>query len=613
MTKEMTITGPRRLLADYLEACIHRSFTNEADMLLQDGLVSREERIALSAAIGSALNTFRTSLSPDIVARAFPEHEHDAPMAMSYSIKNALKGIEQSLRNWINPVVEEKEFDASAWDGSAGRWSTAEAYCSDCLIDTNPSGQKKVKSNCHLPYRNPGSKAINKNALRAIGAGAHGISALKGVSPADKKKAANWVISNWKSAFGTTAPAGMYRIVGKTPPSSATKSAFQLLKSKTGDLYALLIYSNKWEDREEDIIAEAAHERYAKMVNEHGFRPQMTPFHQPSLPKEFWLKVYAKYKDDIPKLNEIVRKVYRDLTGFAFAEADRIVVMNGFSIMVGKVYPDMVDVAEKLADMPDVGSSHSFVVTDFSRRENGGMLMNDYWTFEGSPLPRSRAANPLTALSIEEKAMEQVMKLTSEDEAWMTDLLGSERFDALRDKTGALAGTLDAILAFKATTAPEEDEDTSDDEDMSNTPAAEKKDGDTETPEEEQPATPDIQAILPTLMPEVMKALNVPELQRVIGELVASKKELTDKVADLESKLETANKELTKVQKSADEQIAEQLVPLTWGLNFAQPSKSTENVVPETEVKETAPKLPAAAAKDGEFNALGVGLWDHFQ
>lgn len=616
MSKEMTANGPRRLLIDYLEACIHQAFTMDADHMLQEGLISREERISLSSAIGNALDTFRSQVSEDMKMRAFPDHEHDGPEVVSYSLGKVISDLGQSLRGVFSLLADSKEFDTSPWDGSAGRWPTAEAYCSDCLIDTNPAGEKKTKDRCHLPYRSPGSKSINKNALRAIGAGARSISALKGVSPEDKKKAANWVISHWKSAFGTTAPESVYKLAGKTSPGTATKSAFQLLKSKTGDIYALLIYSNKWEDREEDIIAEAAHERYAKMVNERGFRPQMTPFHQPSLPKEFWLKVYEKYKDNIPKLNEIVRKIYRDLTGFAFAEADRVVVMNGFSIMIGKVYPDMVDVAEKLADMPDIGSSHSFVVTDFSRRENGGMLMNDYWTFEGSPLPRSRAANPLTALSIEEKVMDQKMKLTAEDEAWMSELLGPERFQELRDKTGALAGSLDAILAFKATTAPDA-EDESDDEDMSDTPKTEKKDGDPEAAKEEQSAAPTVQA----LMPEIMKALNVDGLQQVLHQLTdnnkaltESNKALTDRVAELESKLETATKSLAEVQKSTDAQVAEALVPLTWGLNFAQPSKATDTVVEttETEVKERGPKIPAGSKDNGEFNAFGVGLWDHF-
>ena len=47
-------------------------------------------------------------------------------------------------------------FSDKPWDGSASRWGTAEAYCSACLIDVNPKGQKKVKGLCHLPVKEPG-------------------------------------------------------------------------------------------------------------------------------------------------------------------------------------------------------------------------------------------------------------------------------------------------------------------------------------------------------------------------------------------------------------------------------------------------------------------------
>lgn len=55
-------------LADYLEALIHREFTNRADDLFGMGRVTREERIALSDAIGKALDAFHTRLQQDDLA-----------------------------------------------------------------------------------------------------------------------------------------------------------------------------------------------------------------------------------------------------------------------------------------------------------------------------------------------------------------------------------------------------------------------------------------------------------------------------------------------------------------------------------------------------------------
>ncbi len=86
------------------------------------------------------------------------------------------------------------------WDGSASRWPDTDAYCASCLIDTNPPGKPKIQANCKLPIKEPGGD-INKNALGAAAAalaGARG--GIKGVSPADKAKAARALIRAYNEA-----------------------------------------------------------------------------------------------------------------------------------------------------------------------------------------------------------------------------------------------------------------------------------------------------------------------------------------------------------------------------------------------------------------------------
>lgn len=51
--------GP--ILGDFLSAKIHEAFTLTADKMAQLGLVSQDERIALSSAIGDALDAFKAS------------------------------------------------------------------------------------------------------------------------------------------------------------------------------------------------------------------------------------------------------------------------------------------------------------------------------------------------------------------------------------------------------------------------------------------------------------------------------------------------------------------------------------------------------------------------
>lgn len=52
-------------LGNWLEARIHLSFTEVADMMFGEGYVTREERITLSGAIGEALNAFRAKIEAD--------------------------------------------------------------------------------------------------------------------------------------------------------------------------------------------------------------------------------------------------------------------------------------------------------------------------------------------------------------------------------------------------------------------------------------------------------------------------------------------------------------------------------------------------------------------
>ncbi len=59
-----------------------------------------------------------------------------------------------------------RAYTEAPWDGSASRFSTAEAYCAASAIDLNPAGAPKTKSACHLPYKEPTGE-INVNGVRA--------------------------------------------------------------------------------------------------------------------------------------------------------------------------------------------------------------------------------------------------------------------------------------------------------------------------------------------------------------------------------------------------------------------------------------------------------------
>ncbi|MGN6760264.1 MAG: HK97 family phage prohead protease [Leifsonia sp.] len=64
-------------------------------------------------------------------------------------------------------ILLSRAYTEAAWDGSASRWDTAEAYCAASAIDLNPAGKPKTKTACHLPFKEPGSGTINVNGVRA--------------------------------------------------------------------------------------------------------------------------------------------------------------------------------------------------------------------------------------------------------------------------------------------------------------------------------------------------------------------------------------------------------------------------------------------------------------
>lgn len=67
--KEITEQGPTVRLRNALEAAIHKVFTVAADNLHLEGYLSREERIALSGAIGDALTTFGEAIPEELAQR----------------------------------------------------------------------------------------------------------------------------------------------------------------------------------------------------------------------------------------------------------------------------------------------------------------------------------------------------------------------------------------------------------------------------------------------------------------------------------------------------------------------------------------------------------------
>lgn len=101
-------------------------------------------------------------------------------------------------------------FTDAAWSTPEGKLDVGQ-FCGVCLIDTNPSGQTKIKANCKLPIRSAPGGPINKAALRNA---AGRIFQMTGVSAADKGKAARTLVGYMKQAGIPVGSASLLRLAG---------------------------------------------------------------------------------------------------------------------------------------------------------------------------------------------------------------------------------------------------------------------------------------------------------------------------------------------------------------------------------------------------------------
>ncbi len=101
-------------------------------------------------------------------------------------------------------ILLARAYTEVSWDGSESRWDTPEAYCSAAAIDLNRAGGPKTKANCHLPFKEPGSGAINVNGVRAA------LSRIGQGFPADatqpQRDAAKARLEKILSSFTSTSP-----------------------------------------------------------------------------------------------------------------------------------------------------------------------------------------------------------------------------------------------------------------------------------------------------------------------------------------------------------------------------------------------------------------------
>lgn len=470
-------------------------------------------------------------------------------------------------------------FDDSEWDGSPSNWKTPEAYCASCLIDENSGGGPKTKDKCALPYKKPGSSAVNRNALRTMATG-RGLPAVK-ASAAAKRKAAQWIIRMWPQAFDKPAPDNIYEIAGQKRPAKAV-----FYKDTKEQLWFFGAFSNNFEDREGEIFSWDSHLDNARWLKSNDIRPPITVLHTPTYPPLFHIvHVLSVLSGDISpqEYTQDLKEMYEST---AIAETQAVIPLNGFIFVVGRVYDDKKALAERLAAASERwGMSHGFI-----RLKTNDNIIEKYRSFEYSVLPDVLAANNITPFGFIKKGeivMDDVVKqLSEEDRTLLNDLLDGS-VDDLESATAKARDILQRVLGSKALEVPEE------------TPAEEVV---------EETAEQEVTKSYAELRAQLMHDLNIEELVGVL-------KTAGDTVRELQNEITQLKEKVAALEVDEDTKIAMQFAAPDWTLGFGN-KRSKETVVEEElieQLKQQAPEQVVVPQENKENNnPLVTGFWRQF-
>lgn len=181
---------------------------------------------------------------------------------------------------------------------------------------------------------------------------------------------------------------------------------FSVQKDAAGQWRWLAIVSNKFLDRDEEILAEDAHREFVEHVDKTGEYPRLELWHTP---------------------------------GSRVGIADMVEYADGFRLDSGTFDKGMEPVAESLSKWPEpLAMSHGF---EYKPKDKKGGVYRRYRTFEDSVLPADKAANIWTQFATVDK--EEDMPLTKEKREFLVAHLGEGRVNQLEAGLPALSKELE--------------------------------------------------------------------------------------------------------------------------------------------------------------------------
>lgn len=302
-------------------------------------------------------------------------------------------------------------------------------------------------------------------------------------------------------------------------------------KDSAGQDWFWGIYSNNFEDREEEIFSWDSHLEYAQWFKETGVKLPVTVLHQPRFPVEVHLAQFIGLANGTFTAEEFTENYRKMYAPFAFAETEYILPVNGFMLVLAKILPGKENTVKLLKKL-DWGMSHGYLT--FDRDEK---YYNQYRTFEFTSLPLALAANPVTLSSFQESKMDEMKAFSDEDREVIKQVLNADP-EEVEQATQAAQEVLQKVLASKEVTTEEEVETEVTDEES------------TEEVAEETTEYEDIRA-------KIFVDLNVEELQQAFTKMA-------EMVQGVEERLNGFEDRIKQTERSDDEKVAAQFYVPNW-------------------------------------------------
>jgi len=241
-------------------------------------------------------------------------------------------------------------------------------------------------------------------------------------------------LGNSKASVTARISAAIGKISGATPAQKAAlkkrlmavktiedvdnaASAFYVLKGADGRDRFLALTTNRYEDRENEILSESAHREFEHYLKENP--------------------------DECPEL-----RVWH-VPGSRLGQVDLWAYADGFVITSGTFDAGMEKEAERLAQFSEpLGMSHGFVYSTDDLRDG---VYYKYRTREVSVLPRRRCANPWTSFGVEFEQEVKQMGLDAQMREAFVEIFGEEKTTKIEGSVATLSKDLEAAgITYKA-------------------------------------------------------------------------------------------------------------------------------------------------------------------